>query len=88
MEHTVVNGSIHKACKQHQICLRILCEQGLSNRLKKKIVRCGSVTTVAGCMAGHVNLDDTVSLTDWRDPEGPGRVHHDSRVPGAVPRRQ
>ena len=36
-EHTVVNGSVHTACKQHQrlcaqicvqICLRVLCERG------------------------------------------------------------
>ncbi len=38
MGHTVVNGSVHTGCKQHQrvctqicmrICLRVLCEQGL-----------------------------------------------------------
>ncbi len=33
VEHTVVNGSVHTACKQHQrvctqICLRVLCEGG------------------------------------------------------------
>ncbi len=39
MEHTAVNGSVHTACKQHQmvckqicvqICLRVLCERGLA----------------------------------------------------------
>ncbi len=39
MGHTVVNGSVHTGCKQHQrvciqicmqICLRVLCEQGLN----------------------------------------------------------
>ena len=39
MGHTVVNGSVHTGCKQHQrvctqICLRVLCERGL--RAKKK----------------------------------------------------
>ena len=38
MEHIVVNGSVHTACKQHQrmstktcaeICFRVLCERGL-----------------------------------------------------------
>ncbi len=33
MEHTVVNGSVHTGCMQHQrvcvqICLRVLCERG------------------------------------------------------------
>ncbi len=36
MEHIVVNGSVHTACKQHQrvcrqMCWRVLCERGLRN---------------------------------------------------------
>ena len=40
MEHIVVNGSVHTACKQYQrvytqMCLHILCERGLRPRTLK-----------------------------------------------------
>ncbi len=36
MEHTAVNGSVHTGCTQ--ICLRVLCERGLTKSLKWNLI--------------------------------------------------
>ncbi len=47
MEHIVVNGSVHTACKQHervcmQMCLRVLCEWALNMQGRIQVLVTGS----------------------------------------------
>ena len=59
MEHILVNGSVHTACKQHQrvqMCFRLLCERGLNNKELRILI----------CFAPRVAFSvDGASVINW-----------------------
>ncbi len=74
MEHTAVNGSVHTGCKQHQrvytqicaqICLRVLCEWGLT---RQKLCLWGNKENVTNVNSTHAVCGNFWSKQRFQSP--------------------